>query len=164
MTNLNLENTRMLDSGTTGKVYLPDSDGYDEARKIWNGMFDRKPAIIIQCKSTSDVVASVNFARDNKLILAVKGGGHHSAGTSVCDDGVMIDLSLMNKVSVKENVVIAQGGCLLSDVDGESIKHGLAVPGGVVSHTGVGGLTLGGGFGWISRKFGLTISFIRFLF
>lgn len=142
-----------------GLVLLPDSHGYDAARKIWNGMFDRKPAIIARCVGTSDVIQAVNFARKHKLLIAVKGGGHNSAGNAVCDDGMMIDLSLMRRVLVDQQSQTAQidGGCLLGDVDFETQLHGLAVSAGIVSHTGVGGLTLGGGFGWISRKYGFTI-------
>jgi len=142
-----------------GEILLPGEPGYDDARKIWNGMFDRKPTIIARCVGTSDVIQSVNFARDNKLLIAVKGGGHNSAGTAVCDDGIMIDLSLMRRVNVdpQKKTVRVDGGCLLGDVDYETQLHGLAVSAGIVSHTGVGGLTTGGGFGWISRKHGLSI-------
>jgi FAD/FMN-containing dehydrogenase len=142
-----------------GDILLPGSDGYDEARKIWNGMFDRKPAIIARCISTNDVVHAVDFARSHNLLVAVKGGGHNSAGTAVCDDGIMIDLSLMRGATVdaKNKRAKVDGGALLSDADRETQRHGLAVSAGIVSHTGVGGLTLGGGFGWISRKYGLTV-------
>ena len=148
-----------MKKGFDGHVLLPDEPGYHEARAIWNGMFDKKPAIITRCITTVDVVRAVNFGRDNNLLIAVKGGGHNSAGTAVCDDGLMIDLSLMQKVDVNaaNRTVKVQGGCLLSIVDKETQKHGLAISGGIVSHTGVGGLTLGGGFGWISRKHGLSV-------
>ncbi|MFD0976010.1 FAD-binding oxidoreductase [Salinimicrobium gaetbulicola] len=156
---MDIQGTEKLRSEMEGPVLLPGDEGYDEARALWNGMFDKKPAVIAQCKSTRDVVSAVNFARENELLVAVKGGGHNSAGTGSCDDGLMIDLSLMNKVEVDKDtqIVTAQGGALLSEVDAETQKHGLAVSSGIISHTGVGGLTLGGGFGWISRKFGLTI-------
>jgi FAD/FMN-containing dehydrogenase len=142
-----------------GEILLPDDDGYDNARKVWNGMFDRKPAIIVRCVGTSDVINAVNFARSNQLLMSVKGGGHNSAGTAVCDDGIVIDLSLMRRVTVDRQTRTAQvdGGALLGDADHETQLHGLAISAGVVSHTGVGGLTLGGGFGWISRKHGLSI-------
>jgi FAD/FMN-containing dehydrogenase len=143
-----------------GDVLLPGDADYDDVRKIWNGMFDRRPAIIARCVGTSDVLNAVNFARDNNLPVAVKGGGHNSAGNAVCDDGTMIDLSLMRRVNVhpKEKTLRVDGGALLCDMDYETQLHGLAVSGGgIVSHTGVGGLTLGGGFGWISRKHGLAI-------
>lgn len=142
-----------------GEVILPGEKQYDVARKIWNGMFDRKPAMIARCLNPDDVVHAVNFARENQLVLSVKGGGHNSAGNAVCDDGMMIDLSLMKYVIVhpENSTVEVQGGALLSDVDKATHAYGLAVSAGIVSHTGVGGLTLGGGFGWISRKYGLTI-------
>lgn len=143
-----------------GDVLLPAEDGYDTARQIWNGMFDRRPGIIARCVGTSDVIHAVNFARDNDLLVAVKGGGHNSAGNAVCDEGIMIDLSLMRRVNVdpKNRTVRVDGGALLGDVDTETQLYSLAVSGGgIISHTGVGGLTLGGGFGWISRKHGLAI-------
>jgi FAD binding domain/Berberine and berberine like len=148
-----------LKQGFNGEVLLPDETGYNDARAIWNGMIDRKPSVIARCKSTKDIVQAVNYGRTNNLLIAVKGGGHNSAGTAVCDDGLMIDLSLMQEVQVNEerNTVKVQGGCLLGKVDAETQKHGLAVSSGIVSHTGVGGLTLGGGFGWISRKYGLSV-------
>ena len=159
---------KTLDSGKTealkrhfrGEIIIPNDKGYESSRQIWNGMFDRKPAIIAQCIGTSDVISAVNFARDNNLLTAVKGGGHNSAGNAVCDDGIMIDLSRMRRVNVdpKKKAVRVDGGALLGDMDYETQLYGLAVSGGgIVSHTGVGGLTLGGGFGWISRKHGLAI-------
>jgi len=143
----------------TGHVLLPGEKGYDESRAIWNGMFDKKPALITRCLNTEDVVQAVLFSREHQLSIAVKGGGHNSAGNAVCDDGMMIDLSLMQQVDVDPDrqTARAEGGCLLGAVDEATHKHGLAVSAGIVSHTGVGGLTLGGGFGWISRKYGLTI-------
>jgi FAD/FMN-containing dehydrogenase len=148
-----------LKSAIAGEVILPGEPGYDTARAIWNGMFNRKPAIIAQCANTGDVVQAVNFGRENNLLMAIKGGGHNSAGTAICDDGIMIDLSLMQGVEVDPgtNTVKVQGGCLLGVVDKETQKHGLAISSGIISHTGVGGLTLGGGFGWISRKYGLSV-------
>lgn len=159
MTNLQSYNVEKLTSRFRGKILLPKNHGYEGARKIWNGMFDRKPAIIARCLGTSDVIHALNFARDNNLLIAVKGGGHNSAGTAVCKDGMMIDLSLMRWVMVDKNnkTVRIDGGALLGDADYETQLHGLAVSAGIVSHTGVGGLTLGGGMGWISRKYGLSI-------
>jgi FAD/FMN-containing dehydrogenase len=157
--NIDQDKINDLQAGFRGSVLPAGFDGYDQVRKIWNGMFDKKPALIAQCVGTSDVVKAVNFARDHNLEIAVKGGGHNSAGTAVCDDGLMIDLSLMRLVTVnpeKKTTTVA-GGSLLGDVDAETQLHGLAVSAGIVSHTGVGGLTLGGGFGWISRQYGLTI-------
>ncbi|MFQ5709293.1 MAG: FAD-binding oxidoreductase [bacterium] len=148
-----------LRANLRGELLLPADDGYDAARAIWNGMIDRKPALIIQCLGTRDVVQGVNFAREQGLLLAIKGGGHNVAGNAVCDGGVMLDLSLMRSTHVdpKRKTVRADAGCLLSDVDYETQLFGLAISGGIVSHTGVAGLTLGGGFGWISRKHGLSI-------
>jgi len=146
-------------SNFRGDVFHAGTHGYDTVRKIWNGMFDRKPGLVARCVGTSDVIRAVNFGRENNLEMSVKGGGHNSAGTAVTDGGLMIDLSLMRRVTVdKENKTArVDGGCLLGDVDYETQLHGLAVSGGIVSHTGVGGLALGGGFGWISRKHGLSV-------
>jgi FAD/FMN-containing dehydrogenase len=148
-----------LNENFKGEILLPGDDGYDSARKIWNGMFDKKPAIITRCINTNDVKIAVDFARDQNLLVSVKGGGHNSAGNAVCDDGIMIDLSLMRQVTVDQHNRTArvEGGALFSDVDAGTQQYGMAVPGGIVSHTGVGGLTLGGGFGWISRSHGFSI-------
>lgn len=143
-----------------GEVLLPsDEVAYDAARKIWNGMVDRHPALIARCATTADVVCAVNFARDNKLLLAVRGGGHNIAGNAVCDDGIVIDLSGMKKASVDpgKRRVIIEGGATLADLDAATQAYGLATPLGINSTTGVAGLTLGGGFGWLSRKFGMTV-------
>jgi FAD/FMN-containing dehydrogenase len=142
-----------------GNLFVPGEKGYEEARRIWNGMIDKKPAAILQCQTSDDVKAGVKFARDHQLVLAIKSGGHNIAGNAVCDDGLVLDFSLMRKVIVnpENKTVTVEAGCLLSDLDQETQKYGLAVPGGIVSHTGVAGLTLGGGFGWISRKYGLSI-------
>ena len=159
MTNLQTTAIEKLKNEFSGEIILPEDRGYDGSRQIWNGMFDRKPAIIARCTGTGDVIHAVNFARENKLLTSVKGGGHNSAGNAVCDDGIVIDLSPMRRVRVDTaaKTVSVDGGCLLGDVDRETQRHGLAVSAGIVSHTGVGGLTLGGGFGWISRSHGLTI-------
>ncbi len=159
MTNIQKQEIENLRGNFRGKILLPEDHGYDTARQIWNGMFDRKPSIIARCVGTSDVIHAVNFARNQNLLVAVKGGGHNSAGTAVCDGGIMIDLSLMRRVTVDKQARTARvdGGALLGDVDYETQLHGLAVSAGIVSHTGVGGLTLGGGFGWISRKYGLSV-------
>ena len=148
-----------LRSTIEGQVILPGDSGYDESRTIWNALFDRRPAIIIKSLNPEDVVEAVKFGKHNNLMIAVKGGGHNSAGTAICDDGLMIDLSLMQKVDIDaiNETVRVQGGCLLGTVDQATQKHGLAVSLGIISHTGVGGLTLGGGFGWISRKYGLSV-------
>ncbi len=148
-----------LRANLRGELLLPGDGGYDEARTIWNSMIDRKPAFIVQCQGAPDVVQGVNFAREHNLLLAVKGGGHNVAGNAVCDGGIMLDLSLMRSIQVdpEKKTVRAGAGCLLSDIDKETQLHGLAISGGIVSHTGVAGLTLGGGFGWISRKHGLSV-------
>ncbi|RMF58839.1 MAG: FAD-binding oxidoreductase [Calditrichaeota bacterium] len=156
---LNPHEIEGLRSKLKGQLLLPEDEGYDEARAIWNAMINRKPSLIIQCENTQDVVEGVNFARNHHLLLAIKGGGHNVAGKAVCEGGLMLDLSLMRNVEVnpEKQTVRVEAGCLLSDIDKETQEHGLAVSGGIVSHTGVSGLTLGGGFGWISRKHGLSI-------
>ena len=155
----NVENTAVLKSALSGDLILPHDDDYNEARQIWNGMFDKKPGVIVRCKNTSDVAKAVNFARENNFLVAVKGGGHNSAGTASCNDGMMIDLSLMQNVEIDtdNNTAKVEGGCLLGAVDKATQEHGLAVSSGIISHTGVGGLTLGGGMGWISRKHGFSV-------
>jgi FAD/FMN-containing dehydrogenase len=142
-----------------GSVVLPEDANYDEVRQIWNGMHDKRPALIVRCSGVADVVAAVNFARDNHLLVAVRGGGHNVAGSGSCDGGIMIDLSLMKAVHVDPAARTAhvQGGATWGDVDRETQLFGLAAVGGVVSTTGVGGLTLGGGLGWLRRKYGLCI-------
>jgi FAD/FMN-containing dehydrogenase len=146
-------------TGMRGDVLRPDDAGYDEARRLWNGMFDRRPAVIARCTGAADVMAAVNFARENRLAIAVRGGGHSLPGQSVCDGGLMIDLSPMNSVRVdpSKRTVRAGGGCLWGAVDHETAAFGLATVGGTVSHTGIGGLTLGGGFGWLGRKYGFVV-------
>ncbi len=140
-------------------MLLPGDSGFDAARSIWNSMILREPALIVRCKTTHDVINAVNFAQDQNLVVSVKGGGHNIAGNAVCNGGLMIDLSEMQAVEVdpEKKTVRVEGGCLLGMVDEATQQHGLAVPAGVVSTTGVAGLTLGGGFGWISRKYGLSI-------
>jgi FAD/FMN-containing dehydrogenase len=154
-----LENIDAFRNNFRGTVLSDTDHGYEHARKVWNGMFDKRPAIIARCVSTNDVIQAVHFARTHKLLVAVRGGGHNSAGKATCDDGIIIDLSLMRRVNVDRvnKTARVDGGALLGDVDSETQLHGLAVSGGIVSHTGVGGLTLGGGFGWISRKYGLSV-------
>ncbi len=142
-----------------GEVVLPGDANYDEVREIWNAMIDRKPALIARCKSADDVVQAVKFGREQELLVSIRGGGHNIAGNAVCDDGLMIDLSLMKNVEVNLEARRArvEPGCTLGDFDAVVQKHGLATPTGINSTTGIAGLTLGGGFGWLSRKFGLTI-------
>jgi FAD/FMN-containing dehydrogenase len=142
-----------------GEVLLPTSPGYDSARRIWNGAIDRHPAGIARCTGTADVIAAVRCAREHDLEIAVRGGGHNVAGTSVCDDGLVIDLSALRAVSVDpgDRTAWVQAGALWSDVDRETQVHGLATTGGIVGHTGVAGLTLGGGIGFLMRKHGLAV-------
>jgi FAD/FMN-containing dehydrogenase len=142
---------------------LSDHPEYDRARKIWNGMHDKRPALIARCMSAQDVSRAVTFARERELLVAVRGGGHSWPGKSVCDGGLMIDLSRMNTVRVEptQRRAYAQGGTLLFGLDTAAREHGLITTAGVVSHTGIGGFTLGGGFGRLNRKFGLAIDNLR---
>ena len=151
--------TTMQIPGFRGEVIVPDHHDYDDARAVWNGAVDRRPRLIARCRGTADVAAAVRFARDRDLEIAVRGGGHNVAGTAVCDGGIVIDLSAMRAVSVDpvERTALVQGGALWGDVDHETQAHGLATTGGIVGHTGVGGLSLGGGIGWLMRKHGLTV-------
>ena len=148
-----------LKRGFKGEVLLPGESEYENARKIWNAMIDKRPAVIARCASTSDVVRGVNFARDNGLLLAVRGGGHNIAGNALCDDGLVIDLSKMKaaRVDPASRRATIEGGATLADLDAATQAHGLATPTGINSTTGIAGLTLGGGFGWLSRKYGMTV-------
>jgi FAD/FMN-containing dehydrogenase len=142
-----------------GEIILPEDSGYDEARRVYNGMIDKKPALFTYCADAVDVIKAVNFGRDNNLLIAVRGGGHNAGGLGIADDALVIDLSKIRYVRVdrKTNTVRVGGGCTWGDVDHATHPFGLAVPAGVISTTGVGGLALGGGVGYLSRKYGLTI-------
>ena len=142
-----------------GALLRPDEEGYDEARRIWNGAIDRRPALIARCAGADDVVEAVRFARERALAVSVRGGGHAVAGYAVCNGGLMIDLSLMKAIRVdpEARTARAAGGLLWSEFDKATQPHGLATTGGVISHTGIGGLTLGGGLGHLMRKHGLTV-------
>ena len=148
-----------LRASVKGRVVTAGSGDYDEARTIWNAMIDRHPALVIRCQGADDVVQAVRFAARHKLLTSVRGGGHNIAGNAVCDGGLMIDLSLMSAVTVdaKARTARVEGGATLADFDGATQQFGLATPVGINSTTGVAGLTLGGGFGWLSRSLGLTI-------
>ena len=146
-------------SGFEGELIVPDDAGYEEARKVYNAMIDKRPALIARCAGPADVALAIGLARDHDLPLAVRGGGHNGAGLGTCDGGVVIDLSLLKAIDVEPDarVVRVGGGCTWAEVDRATGEYGLATPSGIISTTGVGGLTLGGGLGHLTRKFGLTI-------
>ena len=146
-------------AGFLGEVLGPSDKGYEIVRKIWNGGIQRQPAVIARCTGSADVIAAVRFARERNLPVAVRGGGHAVAGHALCEGGLVIDLSCMTGVRIDPlaGTIRAQGGCLWRHVDHETQAFGLAVTGGIVTHTGIGGLTLGGGIGHLMRRFGLTI-------
>jgi len=142
-----------------GEVVTADSPDYDDVRSIWNAMIDKRPAIIARCTGTADVIAAVNFARDNGLLTAVRGGGHNIAGSALCEGGFLIDQSMLKSVHVNPRAKTAwvSPGATLGDVDHETQAFGLATSTGINSTTGIAGLTLGGGFGWLTRKYGMTV-------
>ena len=148
-----------LNSDIRGSVILSEDPGYEEARKVYNAMIDKHPAIIVRCADVADVITAVRFAREHELLLAVRGGGHNGGGLGTCDNGLVVDLSRMKGVRVNPEkcTVRVEGGCTWGDVDHATLGFGLATPSGIVSTTGVGGLTLGGGIGHLTRRFGLTI-------
>jgi FAD/FMN-containing dehydrogenase len=150
--------TGELREALRGELVLPGDAGYDDARRVWNGMIDRRPALIARCTGTSDVIAAIGFARSEGLDVAVRGGSHNVAGNATCDGGLVIDLSPMKGVRVdsEARTVRAQGGLTWAELDAETQAFGLATTGGLVSNTGVAGFTLGGGIGWMMRKYGLA--------
>src|SRR5215469_2914964 len=151
--------TQKLKSGVRGAVIEAGDAAYEQERKVYNAMIDRHPRIIVKCRDAADVMACVRFGRENNLLVSVRGGGHNAAGLGVCDDGLVIDLSTMRDVHVdpKTSTARVSGGAVWADVDHATHPFGLAVPTGFIASTGVGGLTLGGGIGHLTRKCGLTI-------
>jgi FAD/FMN-containing dehydrogenase len=154
---LSQDGLEALAAGLRGRVIEPGAPDYDEARAIWNGMIDRRPAAIVRCAETGDVIRAVRFAREHDLLVAVRGGGHNVAGTAVCD-GLVIDLSAMKGIEIDRQgrTVRAEPGLLWGEVDAATQARGLATTGGIITHTGIAGLTVGGGLGWLMRKHGLT--------
>src|SRR5712692_10151856 len=159
MTALNQASIAELSARVSGVLLGPDESGYDDARRVHNGMIDRRPALIARCLGSADIADAVNFARTHCLDLAVRGGGHNVAGRAVCDDGLMLDLSLMKGIHVDpvRRTARAQGGVTWREFNRETQTHGLATTGVVISTTGIAGLTVGGGLGWLMGKFGLTV-------
>lgn len=157
--NLEASIIEAFDSQLRGNLVRPSDASYNERRKVYNGMIDKYPGLIAMCLDVADVMASVNFGRENNLLIAVRGGGHNGGGLGICDDGMVIDLSGLKfiRIDTSNNTVRVGGGNLWGEVDHATHPFGLAVPAGIVSTTGVGGLTLGGGVGHLSRKYGLTI-------
>jgi FAD/FMN-containing dehydrogenase len=148
-----------LRTATQGRLILPDDSNFDEARRVWNATIDRRPAAILQCASAADVPHAIRFARRNELQLSVRGAGHNIAGNAVCEGGLMIDFSRMKTVRIDagERRAYVEPGATLADFDEEAQKHALATPVGINSTTGIAGLTLGGGFGWLTRRYGMTV-------
>lgn len=159
MVKIDEEIIRKFRDDLRGGLIRPEDAGYDDARKVYNGMIDKRPAIIARCTGAVDVINAVNFARDNKLLVAVRGGGHNVAGNAVCDGGIVIDLSRMKGIRIDpvRRTVRAEPGLTWAEFDRETQAFGLALPGGIQSTTGIAGFTVGGGFGYLSRKYGLTI-------
>lgn len=159
MKNISNETTENLRSKVKGRIVLPGDPSYDEDREIWNAMIDRRPAVIVQCAEADDVTHAISFARENGLEISIRGAGHNIAGNALCDNGLMIDFSNMKNVRVDaaKRRAYVEPGATLADFDAAVQKHGLATPVGINSTTGISGLTLGGGFGWLTRKYGMTI-------
>lgn len=146
-----------------GRLFCSDDEGYDNARKVFNGMIDKRPDLIVRCAGVADVIAAVNFAREANMLVAIRGGGHGVTGNAVCDGGLVIDLSAMKSVHVDpvNQTARAEGGATWGDFDHETQVFGLATTGGIVPTTGIAGLTLGGGIGYLNRKFGLSCDNLR---
>jgi len=142
-----------------GTLIRPGDSEYEAARQIWNGAIDRRPAMIVRCRSGADAAAALRHAQEHSLPLAIRGGGHNVAGSALCDGGVVIDFSEMRRVEIdpERKTARVEPGALWGDLDAAAQADGLATPAGIVTHTGVAGLTLGGGFGWLSRQWGLTV-------
>lgn len=159
MSTLTRDQAKSLAGRVKGQVVVPEDPAFEELRKVWNGMVDRRPAVIVRCTSAEDVVPALAFARREGIEISVRGGGHHIAGNSVAEGGLVIDFSGMREVRVdaQQRKAWAEPGATLADFDAAVQKYGLAAPVGINSTTGISGLTLGGGFGWLSRKYGLTI-------
>jgi FAD/FMN-containing dehydrogenase len=158
-TMLTKEMTGQLRASLRGQLIQPNDTDYDSARKVYNAMIDKRPALIARCADVADVMTAVRFARENNMLLAIRGGGHNGGGLGICDGGLVVDLSPMKGVRVDPNARTASvaGGCTWGDVDHATSAFGLAAPSGIISTTGVGGLTLGGGIGHLTRKYGLSI-------
>lgn len=159
MTNISKETTEKLKSKLKGQIILPSDLDYDQVREIWNAMIDRRPALIVRCADANDVPHAISFGRENGLEISIRGAGHNIAGNALCDDGIMIDFSLMRNVRVdaEKKRAYVEPGATLADFDEAAQSHGLATPVGINSTTGIAGLTLGGGFGWLTRKYGMTV-------
>ena len=153
------EKIEKLKNNVKGQIVLPDDPNYDEVREIWNAMIDRRPAVIVQCAEADDVLHALSYARENGLEISIRGGGHNIAGSALCDNGVLIDFSNMKtvRVDVQKRRAYVEPGATLGDFDKAVQAHGLATSVGINSTTGIAGLTLGGGFGWLTRKYGMTI-------
>src|SRR5213079_1642285 len=156
---LNENAVTVFKANLRGRLIEPSDKDYDEARKVYNAMIDKKPRLITRCADVADVINSVNFARENDLLLAIRSGAHNAGGLGICDDGLVIDLSSIKytRVDPAARTVTVGGGCTWGDVDHATHVFGLATPSGIISTTGVGGLTLGGGIGYLTRKCGLSI-------
>jgi FAD/FMN-containing dehydrogenase len=159
MTNISKEKIENLKSTVKGRIVLPSDSSYNEVRAIWNAMIERRPALIVRCAQANDVPPTIAFARENGLEISIRGGGHNIAGSALCENGLMIDFSTMRNVRVdaEKKRAYVEPGATLADFDEAAQSHGLATPVGINSTTGIAGLTLGGGFGWLTRKYGMTI-------